>query len=122
MSTYEKRLRDLWITAFEGGSNYWAMTNIRFGEKSREFMKQNNLAPSEFTFNRMWKDGREYKIFDAETGEKLGVINKAKLKEGYSILKKEYPEQYANIISENWDAETADIFLQLSVLGELTFG
>ena len=39
-----------------------------------------------------------------------------------SILKKDYPNYYDDIIDDNWDAETADVFLQLAVLGEITFG
>jgi hypothetical protein len=37
-------------------------------------------------------------------------------------LKDEYPRVYENIIDEEYDAEDADVFFQLAVMGEVTFG
>ena len=37
-------------------------------------------------------------------------------------MKKEYPSHYADLVEENDDAETGDIWLQLAVFGEVIYG
>jgi len=37
-------------------------------------------------------------------------------------MKENYPEHYANAITENYDADTADVWFQLVVMDEVVFG
>jgi hypothetical protein len=39
-----------------------------------------------------------------------------------SITKEDYPKVWENILLEQYDANDADIFLQLCVMGEVQFG
>jgi hypothetical protein len=45
-----------------------------------------------------------------------------KLLDAINLVKKDYPEVYENIVLEEYDAEDADIFLQLAVMGNVVFG
>jgi hypothetical protein len=37
-------------------------------------------------------------------------------------MRTQYPAHYGDVLSGSWDAETADVFLQLAVMGELVYG
>lgn len=120
-STYEQRLTDLFITAYEGGSSYWASVHISFGEKAQEKIKEMG-STSEYLFSRIWNDGKEFTVFDAEEGDELGKMNKANFKKGYTLLKSDpYVDHYSDLVSENWDANTADVWFQLAILNDITF-
>ena len=62
-------------------------------------------------------------IYDIEDPDEiLGTFNLENIKRGEEIMLKEYPKHFANILSENDDAETADVWFQLVVLGEIVYG
>jgi hypothetical protein len=42
--------------------------------------------------------------------------------EAITIIKKDYPDVWENILDEQYDANDADIFLQLCVMGEVVYG
>jgi len=108
---------DLFITCVEGGSNYWAI--FEYIPK-----KDNTSSWSEFLWNHI-REGNKVKVFDAEDyniDEPLGYIDLEKVKEGEKLMRQQEPEHFANMINEGWDAETADVWLQFIVLGEITYG
>ena len=116
-----KTLEDLWVTAYEGGSSYWAMTNIKFGDMAKRRIDDLG-STSEYLFKRMWYDGASYKIFDVESMDMLGDISKEAMLRGCEVLMSENPDEFKLIEDEAWDANTADIWFQYSVLGELVYG
>ena len=116
MTTKQQRIKDLFTTAFEGGSNYWAEMRVNLKPINQ------HLSPSERIFEAVMR-GNEFRIFDVENpSDVLGKLNKANLNKGYSLMIANHEEHYADVLSERWDASTADVFLQLAVLGEITFG
>lgn len=44
------------------------------------------------------------------------------VRKGLRLMKKEYPYHYADLVEENDDAITGDVWLQLAVFGELIYG
>jgi hypothetical protein len=44
------------------------------------------------------------------------------VRKGLRLMKKEYPHHYADLVEENDDAITGDIWLQLAVFGEVIYG
>ena len=67
--------------------------------------------------------GGSIDINDAEDEKtKLGTVDMTSLLEAIDILKNDYTRAYENIIDEEYDADDADIFFQLAVMGEVTFG
>jgi hypothetical protein len=59
---------------------------------------------------------------DSEDGEKLGTMDRDSLQRGLDLIAKDYPKHLADILKDNCDAETSDIFFQLSVMGEVVYG
>ena len=44
------------------------------------------------------------------------------VKKGLEMMRDQYPRHYADLVEENDDAITGDVFLQLAVFGELIYG
>ena len=44
------------------------------------------------------------------------------IRKGLELMRDQYPRHYADLIEENDDAITGDVFLQLAVFGELIYG
>ncbi len=104
----DSSIKDILITAFEGGSNYWYQINNDYtGHPADAVMK------SEETLE----------IGDVEEdGRKLGILNREEINKGLQVMIEKYPSHFTNFINDNGDAETADVFLQCCVMGEIVFG
>jgi hypothetical protein len=107
------------ITALEGGSNYWYFIKSL---PKRDDLK--GLAFSEALSTLVWKHDEKIEVFDIENQdeEPLGVIEKSKVVATLQKLSKENNEVFVNLTSENYDAMDCDIFFQVLVMDEITFG
>ena len=63
----------------------------------------------------------EGELYENEEPEKHHItIND--VKKGLELMRDQYPRHYADLVEENDDAITGDVFLQLAVFGELIYG
>ena len=114
-----KKIKDLITTAFEGGSNYWACYKFPDG------WKEKYISAEEIVFN-----GGNIEVFDVETDKLLGVLNQVSIRYGLQLMAncqdakgRDIPERhFGNLLSDNEDVETADVFIQLCVMTEIVFG
>ena len=136
---------DLFVTALEGGSNYWyhmdLPDNIKsFGDSTSEAIGEYILKGGYIVFydveeydRVLWnKEKGEYNIqgdvedeksFNEDLEEtKLGYVDMDKILDTITIIKRDYPEVWENILLEQADAGDADVFLQLCVMGEVVYG
>jgi hypothetical protein len=136
---------DLFVTSLEGGSNYWYYMDLPDNIKSYgqyiseavgEYILQggkiyfyDNELRSEVMYNlkkgeyNIEGDIIDQKRFDEDIEETyLGYVDMDKILDAISLIKKEYPNIWENILLEQSDAGDADVFLQLSVMGEVVFG
>ena len=132
----KKRQLDLLVGALEGGSNYWYMLEdtsmvIKKGTapKTPELIEECKTMGKDFAdclVNRIWEtvqSGVSVPVFDVEEeGEKLGEISKESIEKANELMIKDYSQAYADVMNENDDANTADIWFQLAVMGEVIFG
>jgi hypothetical protein len=129
---YDKQLlKDLLITAIEGGSDYWMLINpidwqkvkatIKFIEDEEEF---SNLSFAEKIWEAMVFNGEDWsiRIHDEENYDYLGKLSIDSMHKAMGIMKRDYTWHYDNAINDNWDAETADAFIQLAVMGDIVYG
>ena len=113
----KEQIIDILVTALEGGSNYWYL--IKDVPKGVE---SDDMSLSEAIGEFILKGG-EITIYDLEDEEEeLGDLNMNKLLEAITIMKAEYPDMYQNLVNDEYDANDADIFFQIAVTGEVTFG
>ena len=114
-------VRDLVVTAFEGGINYWARKGeLRDASNNRltdvQFCDQSDF-PTTGQVN-IWPD--EPISNDAPESYSLG---EAEITKGLQVMSQKYQNHFANLLTEGgWDAETADVFIQCCCFGELVFG
>lgn len=115
-------LENLLINALEGGSNYWYI----IGQKSMQFVRKATQdmegEPLSQRLIMAIQRGVEVRVYYTETNERLGVLNAQSWGKAEKLMMEKHRVHFANAISGNDDAETADIFLQLAVIGELTYG
>jgi hypothetical protein len=107
------------VGAIEGGSDYWC----ELGEGIPERDDKGTPLSMRITQNLLNTPGFKLEILDAENEEEvLGYLTLESFKEGVSIVAKQYPWHFANLISGNDDAETADVFFQCATMGGIVFG
>ena len=115
----EQKINDLTVSSVEGGSNYWA-----------RFVFPKNYKDNFKSYEEIPMQGGTIEVFDIETDELLGVLNKATIQTGLQLMAnckdikgKAFPTRhFKNLATDNEDAETADVFMQLSVMGEIVYG
>lgn len=102
-------LCDLLVTAVEGGSNYWAAF--------RDVVRDEQLNIISCKVREQEPSG------DAA---KLVTVTPESLAHGLVLLSQaDFPNAkpaLARVLGEDWDANDADLVLQLTVLGEVIYG
>ncbi len=122
------RAADLLCSAFEGGSNYWYMI---------ESYKKPASEDNPFIEGKPWGD--EYTpayisipfsedgavlMCDAEDEDTHFQLDKESIVRGKKLMEEDeqYSHFFADVLNEEDDAETGDVFLQLCVFGEVIYG
>lgn len=136
---------NLFVTALEGGSNYWYYMDLpdnikSYGQSISEAVGEYILQGGKVYFYdnelrseiiRDYKRGEytiegdiiDQKRFNEDIDETyLGFVTMDRILDSITIIKKEYPHVWENILLEQEDAGDADVFLQLCVMGEVVFG
>lgn len=114
-----EKIQDLIISAIEGGSNYWA-----------QFAYPQDYKNKYGSYEQIPFKGGNIEVMDIETGELLGILNQATVQTGLQLMAhckdikgKHVPNRhFKNLATDNEDAETADVFMQLCVMGEIVYG
>jgi hypothetical protein len=124
---------NLFVDALEGGSNYWYHIRHLPNEVSYK-AKEMGQSVSE-TIGEYILKGGYIQFYDAEEeydeddytethsdNGLLGTVDMDSILEAITIIKRDYPDVWENILDEQYDANDADIFLQLCVMGDVVFG
>ena len=128
----ERSVRGLLCSALEGGSNYWY---INADHRLRDDLKYEDFQEggSQQDPNDYW---HPYELIpfvegcaivleaDAEDSGKLEkyTLDRASMERGLKLMAEQYPHHFYNFINEDDDAETGDVFLQLSLFQKVIFG
>ena len=114
-----EKIQDLITTALEGACRYWA-----------EFKFPDNWKEQYGSIEQIPLQGGNIEVYDVETNQLLGYLNSASIKVGLQLMAdrkdlkgKVVPARHFKALAtDNEDQETADVFLQLAVLGEIIYG
>jgi len=106
-------LKDLLCTALEGGSNYWYLI-VRSNRKDGEFYHDVPFR----------EDGvlEMTDVQDDRNDDDCFPVTEAMLVEGLARMETKAKRHYLDAVRGDWDAATADVFLQMSVFGEVVYG
>jgi len=113
------RVKDLLTSAVEGGSNYWG--------EIRDYDLANGITLGQFDFPHIdvpFKEGCSIIFDDIEGDPDLSnkKLNLETMQNGLQIMADKYPHHFADVMTEQDDASTGDVFLQCSLFGEIVFG
>jgi hypothetical protein len=129
------RISDVLCCAFEGGSNYWYRIVEEKEPERFEFYSMPDLIDE----GRGEKRPRVFPhldyplnpggsllirtLEDDEIGGKMEwVLDLDAVEKGLALMAERHPGHFADILSEDDDAETGDVLLQCCLFGELVFG
>ena len=71
--------------------------------------------------DRIWEDVKAGKTLVFGDEDNIGELNLANMNKSLNYLKKHNPDVYEDLQTENWDADTCDVFFQIAVFGEVVF-
>lgn len=109
----DQRIEDLLINAFECGCSYWldSAVPLTLGQRL------------DYTAVVAGTQELECALNDPEDVKGgLPILNREQLLKGLQLMAEKAPRHFANILSEDDDAETADVFLQFVLIGEIMYG
>ena len=116
---FKKLFTDVIITALEGGSNYW----YHIPQESARIVRL--YVTEETTFSEAVVEAlirkKPIQIFHYRTLESLGTLTRTSVINAFCLALTEHLHIAGSIIDGSADADHADTFFQLAVMGEITY-
>lgn len=106
-----KDIKDLLITAIESGSGYW----VRCYHVVESAPSQSDNFYAKFMPPERWMS-----FVVNDSGKKI-MLTWERVRQGLTLMAKKYPEHFGAFMGASYDATTADVFLQLCLLGEVVY-
>ena len=114
-------VQDLIVTAFEGGSNYWlGNSRVELVHPAYEDLPADGVV---------WYGNSKRNVFaepdfkvTIDTEEGLETLDAAAIEKGLGVMATRYARHFADIVQDNMDADTGDVFLQCALFGEVVYG
>ena len=108
-------IADQVVTAIEGGVNYWCKNYDLVLPRSPEGFEKPFYSDPKFY-------EQDFKLtFTPHEGDPKDLTPE-KLQKGLDFLAEKYPDHLADILTEQGDASTADVFLQACLFQEIIYG
>lgn len=123
-----QRVADALVGAIEGGSTYWLNAcHASLDDNSRTLKRAIQLADNIwYAEASYWRDGGRalVKYDNPETGPSIAEkeIGKAELLLGLRAMAEKSPRHFADLVNENDDATTHDVFIQYVLFGDIIYG
>lgn len=105
ISVPENRIVDMFISACEGGSNYWCS-------------KVTPIGKSKDPYKAMLKG---FKAVDNDS-KKTYVVEPVMIDLALTLMAQDHGKHFSNMITEINDNSMADVFFQLCVFGDVIYG
>lgn len=118
------QISSLLCSAFEGGSNYWYLIDSYHAPGIYHFRSSvEQIYPYlDYPLNHGGFVMIETLEKDEIEGKTTWRLDQTAIEEGLKVMSKDFPKHFADILTENADAETGDVFLQCCLFGELVYG
>jgi hypothetical protein len=116
-----QKISDQLITAFEGGSNYWLQTAELITSVNAPTERPWYSSPVVFDSSFTFKVGYDDPNLEEGNGQGRRTIGLAAVKDGLQTMAEKFPRHFADLVSEEGDAITADVFLQCVVFDDVIY-
>ena len=105
-------------SAFEGGSNYWYRIEDYVKPKSLKVRsdKKQVFKHLDYPMN----EGGAVIIKDMEGG-KIYHLTLKQIEEGLKSMSEKHPRHFGDMLNENGDGDTGDVFLQCCLFGDTVY-
>jgi hypothetical protein len=121
MTIEPQRVCDMFVGAFEGGSNYWLGRGLVQLVKPDQAAVANPEGVVWWGRTALYEQPFEISIYVVDD-EETKVIDNASVENALRVMAEKYPRHFADLVNENDDADTSDVFLQCCLFGELVYG
>ncbi|WLJ71160.1 hypothetical protein [Sphingomonas phage Carli] len=122
-----ERITNCITGAIEGGSTYWCNQFMASDDEqsTRLYQTARNEGDVWYDSENYWTGGGTAALaFDQPTAEHSGkaTIGQTQLVNGLNVMAQIAPRHFGDLLNENDDATTHDVFLQCVLFGEVVFG
>lgn len=118
-----QRVADLLCCAFEGGSNYWCHLKVKKAPDEFAFRYMPDLSDKPCSYTDYPTNRGGYLIVgDSEGDMPDGLVDIGTIRHGLQVMADKYPRHWQDVLDDNEDAITGDVFLQCVLWGEVVFG
>jgi len=118
-------LEDIFVTALEGGSNYWYLIGAEAIKKVRVVVPDRSIPFSQALFSAVYDHNIDVEIHDIEEEEDedaVGTISMSTMNERIQkCATDDNSWAILNEINENGDATSSDVIFQYIALGEVVY-
>lgn len=109
----EDKIENLLCSAFEGGSNYWIDDIINI--PTATVRKKHGVG---YFYDCPLKG----LSFDVISEQGTHTLTPESLTKGMQLMADKYPHHFGDVINDNTDAATGDVFLQLCLFDDVIYG
>jgi hypothetical protein len=122
MEVTPQKVSDQFVTAFEGGSNYWLQTAKLWKADNKPTDTPWYACPA--VFEKSFEIELGYDDPDGYEGEGKGRkrITDVDVRRGLEVMARTCPKLFAELMADEGDADTADVFVQCALFGEVVYG
>lgn len=118
-------LEDIFVTALEGGSNYWYLIGAEAIKKVRAVIPDRSIPFSQALFSAVYDHEVDVEIHDIEEEEDEEAVGTISMTTMSERLQKCATDDNSwailNEINENGDATSSDVIFQYIALGEVVY-
>lgn len=116
-------IENLFVSAFEGGSTYWArqvdpVKIPAYPDDGVVWWGHAEIYVSDFSFKVRYDHPEQ----DESEGKGKKIITQDDVKRALQTMATKYPDHFANILNDTTDADTGDVLLQCCVFDEIIYG
>jgi hypothetical protein len=113
-----QQIEDQLCAAWEGGSRYWLEC---YGARAPTATADAARVEHRFQ-NALYAGGACLVRLSEETDGWKDELTREKLLAGVQVMAEKYPRHFTDMLTDNGDADTGDVFLQCCLLGEVVYG
>ena len=118
--TKEQR-ENLLCSAIEGGSNYWYYFNTKSCQAIDNIAPKDGKTPFVDRLYTALEKGLTVAVQDCDTMKTIGQLSIESIEKGEQLMADKYADDFADIVADTDDANTADIWFQLAVIGRVEY-
>jgi len=116
-----KEITDLLCCGLEGGIHHWAGFRSGYNPEPEELARYTEGCYKGLPVYALEHPNYVLIIQDRNTMEEY-PITLDRLKLGLTDMAAKFPHHFSNVMQDNCDAETGDVFLQCCVFGDIIYG